>query len=318
MINRRTILFLAAAAAVTPAWAQKYPERPVTVVVPFPVGGSVDAAVRLLQPRLAQELGQAVVVENVSGAGGALGAAKVAAAMPDGYTLLAGTINDVVLAPVLNRNLRYRPQDLLPIGPISSTPPMIVARKDLPANDIDGVIELARKKDDGLSYASPGVGTFQHLVMEDLQRRAKVRMLHVPYKGAAPIINDLIAGMVDLAVMVPATALPHIENGRLKAIGVASPKRLSSLKNFPTLNESRYVSGMEADGWMGLFGPKGLPADRAARVRAALQAALADRQASEKLLAMGMQLPASAQRSGFAEQIGRDEAKARSITVHLQ
>jgi tripartite-type tricarboxylate transporter receptor subunit TctC len=309
---------LAATAALGSALAAGYPERPITIVVPFPAGGSIDAVVRTMQPRLAAELGQPLVIENVGGAGGALGAAKVAGAANDGHTLLAGSINDVVLAPVLNKNVRYQPGDFAAIGPVVSSPPLLVARKDLPANDLDAVVAALRAKPESVSYGSPGMGTMQHLLMEDLQSRAGVRMVHVPYKGAGPLINDVLGGQIDLAVMVPSTALPHIQAGRLKVLGIASLQRQPSMKNIPTLNEGKAVSGLEADGWIGLFAPKGLAPERAARLKAALEATLADKAVAERLTAIGMQLPTPAERRSFAERVGRDEAKARSISVKLQ
>lgn len=300
------------------AFASGYPDKPITLVVPFPAGGSIDAAVRAVQPRLSAALGQPVVIENLGGAGGALGASKVANAANDGYTILAGSINDVVLAPVLNKNVRYQPKDFVAIGPISSDSPLLVARKDLPMGDLDGVIAALRAKPESISYGSPGVGTMQHLLMEDLQSRAAVRMLHVPYKGASPLLTDVMGGQIDLAVMVPATALPHIEAGRLKVLGVASLERRPALKNIPTLNEGKTVKGLEMTGWMGLFAPKGLAPERVQRLRTALEAAMAAKSTTDALHAMGMQMPSSAERKAFAENIGRDEAKARSIGVKFQ
>jgi tripartite-type tricarboxylate transporter receptor subunit TctC len=318
--RRLVAAFVAVTSVLAPslALATGYPDKPVTIVVPFPAGGSVDAVVRAMQPRLAAQLGQPLVIENVGGVGGALGAARVAGAANDGYTLLAGSINDVVLAPVLNRNVRYQPSDFAAIGPISSTSPLLVARKDLPMADLDAVIAALRAKPESVSYGSPGIGTMQHLLMEDLQSRAAVRMVHVPYKGAGPLINDVLGGQVDLAVMVPSTALPHIEAGRLKVLGVASLQRQASMKTIPTLNEGKTVKGLEANGWIGLFAPKGLAPERAARLKAALEATLADKRVAEQLGTMGMQLPTPAERRAFAEQVGRDEAKARSISVKHQ
>ena len=300
------------------AMAESFPEKLITLVVPFASGGSIDAAIRVVQPRLSAELGQPVVIENLGGAGGALGAAKVANAAKDGYTLLVGSINDVVLVPMLNKNVRYGTKDFAPVGPISSNSPLLVARKDLPANDLDGVISALRAKTDSISYGSPGMGTMQHLVMEDLQQRANVRILHAPYKGAGPLLTDLLGGQIDLAVMVPATALPHIEAGRIKVLGVASLQRQPMIKNIPTLNEGKVVKGLEMNGWMGLLAPKGVAPDRLARLKTALEAALASKGVPEQLTAMGMQVATAAEQSQFADQIARDQAKARSLSVKLQ
>ncbi|VTU39104.1 Bug family tripartite tricarboxylate transporter substrate binding protein [Variovorax sp. PBL-E5] len=321
MTTRRQILstLMMGAALATPfAHAQTYPDRPIKIVVPFPAGGSVDAAMRLLQPRLQKALGATFVIDNVGGVGGALGAAKVAAAAADGYTLLAGTNNDIVLAPVLNPNVRYATQDFTPIGAIATNSSLLVARKDLPQSTLDELIQQLRTKPESITYGSPGVGTFQHLTMEDLQQRAQVRMVHVPYKGAGPIVNDVIGGQIDLAILVPSTALPHLRAGRLKAIGLAQLQRDPLLKDVPTLNEGKLVSGIEARGWIGLFAPKGLAPERLDHVRRALEAALADKTLAASLGDLGFTVVGAAERSGFAGRIAADEAKARSIRARMQ
>lgn len=319
MTTRRALLISAVLAALAPlaTSAAGYPEKPVTIVVPFPAGGGADAAMRAVQPRLAQELGTPLVIENVGGVGGALGAGRVAAASNDGYTLLAGSINDVVLVPVLNRNVRYKTRDFAPIGPIGSTTLLLVARKDLPADTIDAVIDQLRARPERFSYGSPGHGTFHHILMEDLQAQAGIRMVHVPYKGASPLVNDVLGGQVDLAVMVPSTALPHVQAGRLKALGVARLQRLPGQEHIPTLNEGRYLKDVDANGWFGLFAPKGIAAERLARLRSALSATLADKEVGAKLTTMGWQLITEAEQRGFAKRIERDEAKARSLDIKL-
>lgn len=319
--TRRQILstlMMGVALAAPFARAQTYPDRPIRIIVPFPAGGSVDAAMRLLQPRLTKALGTSFVIDNVGGAGGAIGAAKGASATADGYTLLAGTNNDIVLAPILNPNVRYSSQDFTPIGAIATNSSLLVARKDLPQSTLDEVIQQLRVKPESITYGSPGVGTFQHLTMEDLQQRAKVRMVHVPYKGAAPIANDVIGGQLDLAIMVPSTALPHLRAGRLKAIGLAQLQRDPLLKGVPTLNEGKLVSGLEARGWIGLFAPKGVAPERLALVRQALEETLADTALAASLGDLGFAVVGAAERSGFAARIATDEAKARSIRARMQ
>ncbi|WZB73707.1 tripartite tricarboxylate transporter substrate binding protein [Achromobacter insuavis] len=165
------------------ALAQAWPDKPIAIIVPFPAGGSTDGVMRFIAPKLAERLGQPVVVENIGGAGGAIGANRVAHATADGSTLLAGSINDVVLQPRINPRLGYGSDSFEPIAMVSTSPLLLVARKDLPQENIDAVVAALKRAPGSLSFGSPGQGTFQHVVMEDLQRRTQTRMLHVPYRG---------------------------------------------------------------------------------------------------------------------------------------
>lgn len=318
--RRHALARLACLAAPLPlaARAAAYPDKPVTFVVPFPAGGSTDALMRAIQPRLAEKLGQPVVIENQAGVGGALGAAKVANAAADGYTVLAGSTNEMVYAPTLNPNVRYKPQDFAPVGLMIGTPVLLVARADLPASSADELVGLLRARPEGLSFGSPGVGTLQHMLMEDLQARAKVRMVHVPYKGAGPLLNDVLGGQLDLAVMVPSSALPHLKSGRLKLIGVASLQRDPLLPSFPTLNEGKLVSGLESNGWIGLFVPKKAPAAAVARLHDAMAATLADPAVQKRVADLGMRVASATEQRAFPETFSRDEAKVRSIAARVK
>ncbi|HBL64861.1 MAG TPA: ABC transporter substrate-binding protein, partial [Achromobacter sp.] len=172
---------LIAGAWLAPVQAQTWPDKPVTIIIPFPAGGSIDAVMRAISPQLSERLGQTVVIENVGGASGAIGAGRVAQAKPDGTTLLAGSINDVVLHPLVNRNLRYATDSFDPVSLVFTSPLILVARKDLTQSNIDQVVQALRAAPESLSYGSPGQGTFQQVVVEDLQRRTDTKMLHVPY-----------------------------------------------------------------------------------------------------------------------------------------
>lgn len=300
------------------AQAQTWPDKPITIVVPFPAGGSIDAVMRAISPALGEKLGQTVVVENVGGASGAIGAARVAQAQADGSMLLAGSINDVVLQPMLNRSLRYTPQQFAPISLAFTSPLLLVGRKDLPQNDIDAVVQSLRQAPESLSFGSPGQGTFQHVVMEDFQRRTNTRLLHVPYKGAAPLVNDVLGGQIDMAVMAPPTALPHLQQGRLKSLGVISRNRLSAYPDLPTINESQSVQGMEMVGWVGLLAPKGVPADRQARIRAAFAEVMQRPDVRERVVAMGMEPAQAFDGESFARRITDDDQAMRALNLNLQ
>lgn len=321
---RRTVALvfaLGASLGLTPsaqAAQAAFPERPITIVVPFPAGGSIDALLRGLSPALGEKLGQNVLVENAGGAGGAIGAGKVAQATPDGYTLLAGSINDVVMQPTLNSNLRYRTSDLEPVTLLAISPVVLVGRPGLPVSDVDELVDTLRKHPDSLSYGSPGHGTFQHIIVEELQRRTGTKMLHVPYKGAAPLINDLLGGQIDLAVMAPPTALPHIKEGRLKSLGVVSNQRMTAYPDMPTINEGHAVKDLDMPGWIGILAPKGVADERLARVREAFAQVLASEQARQRVLSMGMEPVATPDRASFVQRIDNDVAGVRALSLQLQ
>ena len=309
-------LVLGATAA--PAQAQTWPDRPVTIVIPFPAGGSIDAVMRAISPQLSARLGQTVVIENVGGASGAIGAGRVAQAKADGTTLLAGSINDVVLQPLLNRNLRYGTDNFDPVSLVFTSPLILVARKDLPQSNIDEVVQALRTAPETLSYGSPGQGTFQQVVVEDLQRRTDTKMLHVPYKGASPLINDLLGGQINMAVMAPPTALPHLQQGRIKSLGVISRQRLAAYPDLATINEGKTVQGMEMVGWVGVLAPKGVPPERLQRVRDALAAVLDKPEVRERVLSMGMVSASAYDKASFDARIHDDVTALRALNLPTQ
>ncbi|MDX3985717.1 MAG: tripartite tricarboxylate transporter substrate binding protein [Achromobacter sp.] len=298
--------------------AESWPDRPITVVVPFPAGGSVDAVFRMLSPLLTERLGQSVLVENVGGASGAIGAARVAQAKPDGYTLLAGSINDVVLQPALKPSTRYRISDFEPISLVFTSPFILVGRNDLPYSGIDGLVQALRSNPRSLNYGSPGVGTIQQLIAEDLQYRTKTEMVHVPYRGAAPLINDLLGGQIDLAVMAPPAALPHLLNHRIKSFGLIGEKRLSAYPDLPTINESRTVSDMDLVGWVGVFVPNGVPVDRVRQVQKALAEVLQLPKVRQRILDIGMEPVTSFERADMDARIANDLKTLETLNVQLE
>jgi tripartite-type tricarboxylate transporter receptor subunit TctC len=214
-----------------PSWAQPWPAaKPITMIVPYTAGGNVDFGARLIAEKLRTSLKQSVLVENVPGAGGVIGVTKTVHAPPDGYTILMGADSPISIARfVTPATVKYDSlRDLAPIGLVNAAPMMIVGRPGLPANDFAGLLKLARSQPGKLSYATSGVGTVLHLAMERVKQQAAIDVVHVPYKGGAQIITDLIGNQIDLAMLVSVSAVPHVKAGKLKTFGITSAKRMPS------------------------------------------------------------------------------------------
>jgi tripartite-type tricarboxylate transporter receptor subunit TctC len=248
--------------------AQEYPTRAIRVIVPQPPGGGFDLAARTVSEPLAQLLGQPVVVENRPGSGTLVGTEAAAKAERDGYTLLLGALANLALNPGLYKSLPYDPQrDFVPIGLAVSFPYTLVARKDLPQNSLKELVDYARANPGKLNYASAGNGTGQHIGAAVIWHLTGVSATHVPYKGAAPAYQDLLAGRVDVFFDNASTARPHVDGGRVKALAVSSTKRLPMHPDVPTVRETG-VADFDMETWVGYFAPTGTPAPAVARLRA--------------------------------------------------
>lgn len=253
--------FIAAAALGSlPAWAQTgFPSRPITVIVPYTAGGASDVGARLYQKELSRLLGQPVVVDNVAGAGGALGVQKLLRSPADGHTLLYGSLSECVLVPMINPAAGYKPEDLAAVAMAAATPAAFVVRSDFPANDMAQWIAHARRNPGRLSYGSPGIGTFQHLVAETVKSRTGTFMLHIPYRGGANIINDVVSGQIDVGV----TTLPNViglaTQGRIKVLGITSAQRASALPQVAGFDETPELKGLDLQTWGMFFAPKSTP-----------------------------------------------------------
>jgi len=240
--------------------AETYPSRPVTLVVPFPPGGPTDAMARRLAEGLKERLGQTVVVENRGGAGGNIGAEYVAQSKPDGYTLLFGTSGPLAINLSLYRNQGYDPRtSFTPIVRIGHLPNILVVHPSVEAQDARSLIAYAKANPGRLSYASSGNGASSHLAGILFNRMAGTDILHVPYKGTGPALNDLLGGQVSMSFTDILTALPHVQAGKLRAIGLASAERSQALPDLPTLAEQG-LEGYDVSVFFGIVGPKGLPA----------------------------------------------------------
>jgi tripartite-type tricarboxylate transporter receptor subunit TctC len=286
------IRLLAAIALCFPlaAAAQSWPAaRPITMIVPFPPGGNVDFAARVLATRLNDTLKQSVIVENVPGAGGVIGVSKAVAAAPDGYTLLIGVDSAISIAKFVTPSaVRYDSlRELAAIGIINAAPMIILARPALPADNVADLIKLARAQPGKLSYATSGVGTVLHLAMERVKARAGIDIVHVPYKGAAQIYGDLMGNQIDLAMLVSIATLPQVAAGKFKALGVTTPQRLASAPQIPALAESPELKGFDMVAWTGLFAPAKTPAAIVERLNRELNDALASPEVGGKFEEQG-------------------------------
>jgi tripartite-type tricarboxylate transporter receptor subunit TctC len=279
-VRRRALLAAAAlpaaSAPLRPARAQAFPSRPVTWVVPSGPAGVLDVGARLIAQKMTPRLGQAVVVENRPGAGTTIGAEYAARAAPDGHTVFYGNITSFATAPFLYPNLRYDPErDFVPVHGIGASANILVAGAGRPFRDVPGLVEAARRAPEAVTYASTGIGTGPHLAAELFAQAARLRLTHVPYTAFAQALNDMAAGRVDIMFDYPLSSLPHVREGRLRALAVNAPQRLAAAPEVPTLAESG-VPGAEMLGWAGLYAPARTPPEAVAKLKDALVVALRD------------------------------------------
>jgi tripartite-type tricarboxylate transporter receptor subunit TctC len=284
---RIAVALSVAFAAFAPVAAQPFPNKPIKLVVPYPPGGSADILARTVGQGMAERLGQPVVVESRPGAGTAIGAKAVAVAAADGYTLLIGTVSSHAMNPALNDAVGYDPiKDFTAIGRVASIPFVLLAKPDLAAKSLSELLAMERAKPGAISYASAGAGTSNHLAGELLDSMARVKTLHVPYKGSAPALNDLLGGQVDTMFDLQLTALPHIKSGKARALAITSPRRSSLLPDVATVAEQG-VPGYDVSAWFGIYGPAGMPQATVEQLNAALVAVLRNSDVRAKLEALG-------------------------------
>src|SRR5262245_9033043 len=278
MITRRSVLSAALAAGVCafamPAQGQDYPIKPVRIIVPFAPGG-VDVTARLIGDRLAAALGQPFIVENRPGAGGSVGAKMVASAEPDGYTLMFSTPGPVVVSPLINRNAGYDTvKSFAPVAIVSQSPLLLIVHPSLPVKTVKGLVAYARANPGKVHFPSPGFGTQPHLVGEMFKSLTGTDIVHVPYRGSAPAITDLLAGQMQIYFDNFANVLQHVESGKLRAIAVTGDARNPQLPDVATMKESGF-GAIAATYWNGLLAPAGTPPAIVARLNAAVNQALA-------------------------------------------
>lgn len=315
-MNRRKVLAAALAMVAAGSFSSvaalaAYPEQPVRIVVPFPAGGANDIVARLIGPPLSHALGQPVVIENRAGASGTIGTAAVSRATPDGYTLVMAAV-PLVITPSLMPDLAYQvPQDFQPISLLSKTPFLLAVNPGLPVHNVQELIDLARKNPESITYSSPGNGSPAHLAASLIAEQGRVQMTHVPYKGGAPAIVDVIAGHVSFTLATPAELLSFAKQGQLRIIGASTASRISFLPDIPTLREQG-LKDYDISVWYGLLGPAGMPADVVERLDREIRNLLASGQVADQLRAQGME-PAAEGSDAFGTFLRSERQKWHAL-----
>jgi tripartite-type tricarboxylate transporter receptor subunit TctC len=306
-----SLLVLALAAGfAAPAAAQAYPNKPIRLVVPFPAGGATDIFARALSQKLGERLSTTVVVDNKPGAGGTLGSDLAAKAPADGYTLLLATSSTHSIGPSFGKVPYDAVADFTPISHVGNAPSLMLVPNSSPARTVKEWVEHARRNPGKLNYASSGNGTVVHLGTEYFKAQAGLFLVHIPYRGTALAIPDLVSGKLDVLFDSLPSGLPHVKEGRLRALGVTSAKRSPLLPDLPAVSET--VPGYETVTWFGLYGPKGLPADIVTRVNAAVNQALQDADVKERLARLGIE-PVGGTPQQFASMTDTDRARWKKI-----
>src|SRR4051812_26935865 len=296
------------------AQAQAFPSRQITIIVPYQPGGTNDIIARTLTPKMSELLGQPVVVENKPGAGGNLGAALVAKSRPDGHTLLMAPVGVLAINKWIYKDMGFdADKEIVPIINTGSVPNMLLVNNSVPVSSVKDLIALAKARPDAINFASMGTGTTGHLCGEMFKMAVNVQATHVPYKGSAPALQDLLAGQVQIMFDNLPTALPRAKNGQLKGLAVTSLKRSPLAPEIPTMDEAG-VPGYEATAWFGVVGPAGMPKPVVDRLNAEFVKALRDPQNAAKLESQGLAIIADTPEH-FASYVAAESQKWRKVVV---
>lgn len=292
------------------ALAQSYPTRPIKAIVPFSAGGSTDIIARLTAAQLGKELGQAVVVENVGGAAGALGTMQVKNAAPDGYTLGIATVSTMIVYPAAHPKPQYSLDDFVPITNIASMPNILAVNPNFPAKNLKEFIEVLKKSPGKYTFGSSGVGSINHMLGESFQAQAGVKMIHVPYKGSGPAMQDVMGGQIDSLFDQFPSSKPFIDGGRMRAIGVISPHRIPGY-DVMTMEEAG-LKGFTDEAWYGLLAPKGTPPDVVARLQDAMKKVMANAEFRAQIEKTGAR-PVGNSPQEFAAQIRSEIERMKRV-----
>ncbi len=313
MTTRRKLISAAlgsAALAALPVQAQSYPSKPIRLVVPFPAGGATDIFARAVSQRLGEKLGTTIIVDNKPGAGGTIGSDLAAKAAPDGYTLLLATSSTHSIGPSFGKVPYDAVADFTPISHVGNAPSIMLVPNNSPAKTVKEWVDFARKNTGKLNYASSGNGTVVHLGTEYFKAQANLFLVHIPYRGTALAIPDLVSGKLDVLFDSLPSGLPHVKEGRLRALGITSAKRSALLPELPAIAET--VPGYETVTWFGLYGPKGLSAELATRLSNGVNQALQEPDVKERLARLGID-PVGGTPAQFAAMADADRAKWKKI-----
>ncbi|MCW0207362.1 MAG: tripartite tricarboxylate transporter substrate binding protein [Achromobacter sp.] len=305
------------------AQAADYPSRSVMMMVPYPAGGASDAIARVVAPPVSKQLGQPVLVENLGGVSGALGAQKVLTARPDGYYLFQGSPNELILAPIANPAVKLKSEDFRLVQMIGMAPLVVVARSDLPAANADELVALARSRSGSqpLTFGSVGVGSLYHVLGEHLARTIGANMVHVPYKGGAPLMQDLGGGQVDIAILpLSQQQMALAEQGRIKLLASLDPQRsaLPALKAVPSVNEGQSLKGFNFTTWTGYFVKRDTPENVVLQLHAALNAAMQDPAVKESLQYQNIEVSAPMSAEQADAMYRAETERFREISSHVQ
>lgn len=274
-------------------WADAYPSKPIEWVVPYAAGGGTDVVARVLSEPMGKALGQSIIVVNKPGAATNIGADAVARAKPDGYTILTGDTGTLAANPYLYKKLSYSAEkDFAPVGLLVRFPMLLVVNSQLPVNNYAEFVEWAKQQAKGVSYGTPGAGSPHHLAIELLRLQSGLNFVHIPYRGSAPAVQDVVAGQLPFMFVDTAAGIQHVQGGKIRAIAVASPARLPTLPDVPTLDEQG-LKGFEAYAWQGIVAPSATPKERVAKLSDALQSALKQADIVAKLEGMALEVTPS-------------------------
>jgi tripartite-type tricarboxylate transporter receptor subunit TctC len=313
-MTRRAAGALALALVARPAWAQDFPSKSIKIVVPYAPGGGADSVARIVAKKVGENIGQPIVIENKGGAGSIVGTDLVAKAEPDGYTLLLGQSGPISINPAVYKTLPYDPvKDFAPITMTTAYPYVLVVNSESPAKTLQEFVALAKSKPGGLNYGSTGVGAANHLVAELFASKAGLRMTHVPYRGTALAVGDLVSGQLDVVFGDPISVLPHIRSGKLRALAVTSLERSPVAPEVPTVAES-FNPGFEALAWHGILAPARTPPGVIGKLNAEFVKALADPPTKELLEKQAMQTVGNSP-DAFAAFIQKDIATWKAVAA---
>jgi tripartite-type tricarboxylate transporter receptor subunit TctC len=301
-----------------PATAQtdSYPNKPITIVIGYPPGGSTDLTGRTLANELSRRLGVPVVIENVGGAGGVIGAQKVINAMPDGYTLLVGANNEIAISRLVSPAVKYQPRDFTPIGLIASQPMVLVASQKSGVKTVEQFLSLVKKNPGKFSYGSSGVGTALHLAGEMVKEKDGLFITHIPYRGVAPLANDLLGNNIDFGVFVLSSGLPHIRSGKVTALGITEAKRSAVASDIAPLADHPKLKGVDIGVWFALMGPAKLPEPVRVRLKKAFDEAMQSPELRKKLEESGSTV--APPNIDLPQFLNAETAKYRKIVDHAK